>query len=131
MEDDVEDDLETLLAVVFLNLGDLDELVFLVVFRTVFVFLLNLLDLFFWVVAFVELDEESAGEPSSADDDFDSSCFDCSLFPDSAFLVFLAGFLMRVNSGFFFFELGSIILDSSSGSESSALLKSSLALVGW
>ena len=69
----MEDDVETLLAVVFL---DLDELVFLVVFRTVFVFLLNLLDLFFWVVAFVELDEESAGEPSSAYDELDSSCFD-------------------------------------------------------
>ena len=67
MEDDVEDDLETLLAVVFLNLGDLDELVFLVVFRTVFVFLLNLLDLFFWLVTFVELDEESVEESESAD----------------------------------------------------------------
>ena len=131
MEDDVEDDLETLLAVVFLNLGDLNELVFLVVFRTVFVFLLNLLDLFFWLVTFVELDEESVEESESADEELDSSCFDFSLFPDSAFL---AGFLIRVNSGCFFFELDSIFLDSSSGSESLALLNSSflsMSLVGW
>ena len=97
VEDDVEDDLETFLAVVFLDL---------VIFRAVFVFLLNILDLFFWLVTLVELDGESAEESASADGELDSSCFDFSLFPESAFLGLLTGFLIRVNFGCFFFELG-------------------------
>ena len=93
----MEDYLKTFLAELFLDLRDLNELVFLVVFLAVFVFLLNLFDLFFWLVTLVELDEESAEESASADEELDSSSFEFSLFPDSAFLIFLAGFLIRVN----------------------------------
>ena len=126
MEGDEEDDLETFL-VVFFDLVDVDELVFLVVFLTVLFFLLNPLDHFLWLVTLVELDDKSYEESASADEELDSSSFDFSLFPGVAFLVFLAGFLIRVNSDCFFFELGSIFVDCSSGSEFSGLLKSSLS----
>ena len=88
----------------------------------------KILDLFFWLDTLVELDEELAEESASADEELDSSSFDFSLFPESAFLGLLTGFLIRVNSDCWFFD--SIFLDSSS----SALLKSSLSsmsLVGW
>jgi hypothetical protein len=50
----------------------------------------------FWLDILLELDDKSDEESASSDEELDSSSFDFSLFPGVAFLVFLAGFLIRV-----------------------------------